>query len=74
MMLLTIKTAAAQAGLSPGTLRTYERAGLLSPQRNSAGQRVYTPLDVQQAKRIAAEREAGRVRGLRSPRMVEATA
>jgi DNA-binding transcriptional MerR regulator len=63
-MLLTIKTAAEQAGLSPGTLRAYERAGLIRPQRDSAGRRVFTPTDVIELRRIAAARRASRTSGL----------
>jgi DNA-binding transcriptional MerR regulator len=70
MQLLTIQKAAEQAGLSPGTLRTYERAGLLSPHRDSAGRRVFTAVEVAQARRIAAERLAGRGRGLRGARVL----
>lgn len=55
-MYLTIRAAAEQAGLSPQTLRAYERAGLIKPERDSAGRRVFTPIDVAQARRVAAER------------------
>jgi DNA-binding transcriptional MerR regulator len=65
MTLMTIKLAAAQAELTPGTLREYEKAGLLSPQRDSNGCRLYSAIDVQQARRVAAERMAGRGRARR---------
>jgi DNA-binding transcriptional MerR regulator len=65
-MLMTIQKAAEQAGLSPGTLRTYERDGLITPQRDSTGRRVFTLVDVDQVRRVAAERRAGRGRALRS--------
>lgn len=68
MNLMSIKTAAEQAGLTPGTLRTYEREGFLNPQRDSIGRRLYSPLDVQQARRIATERAASRGRGLKGVR------
>lgn len=55
-MFLTIRTAAEQAGISPGTLRLYERLGLLKPARDSAGRRVFTAVDVAMARRVAAER------------------
>jgi DNA-binding transcriptional MerR regulator len=61
----TIQTAAAEANLSPGTLRTYERIGLLSPARDSAGRRLYGPGDVAEARRIAKQRAANRGSGLR---------
>ena len=67
-MYLTIRAAAEQAGLSPGSLRTYERLGLMRPARDSANRRVYVAADVAVARQIAAEREAGRGRGLRSDR------
>ena len=39
---LTISSVAKQTGLSPDTLRWYEREGVLPPiQRTSSGQRVY---------------------------------
>jgi DNA-binding transcriptional MerR regulator len=58
--LLTITAAAHQAGITAGTLRDYERAGLLRPQRDSAGKRLYTAEDVEAARRIAAKRRANR--------------
>jgi len=57
-MLMTIATAAKQAGLTPGTLRVYERLGLLSPQRDSTGRRLFSNADVQLARRVAADRRA----------------
>jgi DNA-binding transcriptional MerR regulator len=65
-MLMTIQRAAEQAGLSPGTLRSYERDGLITPQRDSSGRRVFTLVDVDRVRRIAAERLAGRGRALRN--------
>ncbi len=55
-MYLTIRAAAQQAGISPQTLREYERLGLIRPERDSAGRRVFTPVDVAAARRVAAER------------------
>lgn len=65
MEFMTIKSAAAEADLSAGTLREYEKAGLLSPQRDSVGRRLYCALDVQMARQIAAARRAARGRLLR---------
>lgn len=46
--LLTIGKAAALAGVSPDTIRYYERLGLLQrPSRTTAGYRVYAPAIVQ---------------------------
>jgi DNA-binding transcriptional MerR regulator len=63
-MLMTIATAAKQAGLTPGTLRVYERLGLLSPQRDSTGRRLFSNADVQLARRVAADRRAARAEAL----------
>lgn len=45
---MTISEAAAAAGLTPDTLRYYEKAGLIlhRPERSSSGQRRYTPDDL----------------------------
>src|ERR687894_2418051 len=44
---LTVAEAAREAGVSPHTLRYYERAGLLEPvERNGAGHRRFTPDEV----------------------------
>jgi DNA-binding transcriptional MerR regulator len=66
MLLMTIQKAAQEANLSPTTLRIYERLGLLTPVRDSAGRRLYGPGEVAQAKQIAAQRLANRGSGLRS--------
>jgi MerR HTH family regulatory protein len=58
-MLMTIQRAAQESGVSPTTLRIYERLGLLSPSRDSANRRLYSPVDVAQARKIAAARIAG---------------
>lgn len=65
-MLMTIQKAAQESGLSPTTLRIYERLGLLSPSRDSAGRRLFSAVDVAQAKKIAAQRLANRGSGLRN--------
>jgi DNA-binding transcriptional MerR regulator len=45
---LTIAEAAAEAGVSPHTLRYYERAGLLTPiERNGSGHRRFSAEDVE---------------------------
>src|SRR5688500_11143952 len=44
---LTVAEAAREAGVSPHTLRYYERAGLLAPvERNGSGHRRFTPDEV----------------------------
>jgi len=67
--LRAITAAAAEAGLTAGTLRDYERDGLLIPQRDSVGRRLYTDRDIEAARRIAAERARTRGRGLRNARV-----
>ena len=64
--LMTIQKAAQEAGLSPTTLRIYERLGLLSPPRDSAGRRLFSAVDVALAKKIAAQRLANRGSGRRN--------
>lgn len=64
-VLMTIQKAAQESGISPTTLRIYERLGLMTPTRDSAGRRLYGPADVAQAKLIAARRMANRGSGLR---------
>jgi MerR family transcriptional regulator/heat shock protein HspR len=66
--LMTIARAAQEAGVSPNTLRIYERLGLLTPSRDTANRRLYSPVDVAQAKRVVAQRLANRGAGLRHPR------
>ena len=56
MALKAIGDAAAQVGVSIGTLRAYEREGLLTPQRDSRGCRLYTQRDITVARRIASQR------------------
>jgi MerR family transcriptional regulator/heat shock protein HspR len=66
--LLTIQSAAHEAGVTPNTLRTYERLGLLAPTRDSAGRRLFNAEDVAQARMIAKQRLASRGSGLRGAR------
>jgi DNA-binding transcriptional MerR regulator len=49
---LTIHEAAATTGWSPRMLRYVERAGLLSPERTSAGYRVYGPAELQRLRTL----------------------
>jgi DNA-binding transcriptional MerR regulator len=66
--LRTIQRAAEETELSPNTLRIYEKLGLLSPMRDSAGRRLYSAADVTDAKKIAKQRLASRGSGLSSTR------
>lgn len=58
----TLIDAAALAGISPQTLRAYERDGLLTVPRNSAGCRVFTMEVIGSVRQIAEARtlRAGR--------------
>lgn len=48
-----ISVAAQLTGLHPQTLRTYERMGLITPQRTSGGGRRYSGRDIDQLREIA---------------------
>jgi MerR family transcriptional regulator, heat shock protein HspR len=71
MAIRAITDAAAKAGITAGTLRQYDRLGLLTPQRDSLGRRLYTDRDIERAREIACKRTAERGRGLRNARRVE---
>jgi MerR family transcriptional regulator/heat shock protein HspR len=72
--LRTIQRAAQESDLSPNTLRIYEKLGLLSPARDSAGRRLYSAADVADARKIAKQRLASRGSGLRGGRRPEGQA
>jgi MerR family transcriptional regulator/heat shock protein HspR len=48
----TMAVASRLTGLHPQTLRKYERAGLLTPARQSGNQRLYSAADVERLRRI----------------------
>jgi MerR family transcriptional regulator/heat shock protein HspR len=50
--LYTIAVASRLTRMHPQTLRKYERAGLLTPVRQSGNQRLYSEADVQRLRRI----------------------
>ena len=57
---LTISSVAKQTGLSPDTLRWYEREGVLPPiQRTSSGQRVYDEKTIKLVTLVARLRRTG---------------
>lgn len=56
-LFMRIGRAARAAGMAPGTLRAYDREGLLVPLRDADGERLYTPEMVEAARRIKAQRE-----------------
>lgn len=63
--LMTIQKAAQEVGVSPTTLRYYERLRLIAPCRDSANRRLYSVADVAEARSVAAQRRANRGSGLR---------
>ena len=54
-----ISVAADLSGLSPQTLRAYEREGLLEPGRSAGGTRLYSGDDVERLREIAALTQGG---------------
>lgn len=59
MIFLRIQEMAAKYGLTTYTLRFYERKGLLTPSRDSRGDRDYTPTEQAAVHRITQYRRAG---------------
>jgi DNA-binding transcriptional MerR regulator len=66
MIQRTIRAAAEEVGVTPGTLRRYEQLGLLRPARDSTGRRVYGDGEVALARAIRLQRMATRGSGLRN--------
>jgi DNA-binding transcriptional MerR regulator len=60
MALMTTASAARAVGVGPGTLRLYDRLGLLSPQRDSDGRRLYSHTDLEKLRKIHSARVANR--------------
>lgn len=56
---LRIGDAARMVGVSPSTLRAWEREGLVSPARGTGGHRLYTPRDVARLRQARALLERG---------------
>ncbi len=54
-----ISVAAELSGLSPQTLRTYEREGLLEPGRSAGGTRLYSGHDVERLREIVGLTQGG---------------
>jgi DNA-binding transcriptional MerR regulator len=52
MALLLISDVARKVGISPDTIRSYDRRGLLSPIRDSSGRRLFTEDDVTRVREI----------------------
>lgn len=50
--LYTMAVASRLTGMHPQTLRKYERAGLITPARQSGNQRLYSKADVDRLRRI----------------------
>lgn len=47
-----ISVAARLVGVSPRTLRSYEAAGLIEPQRTEGNRRLYSDADIERVRRI----------------------
>jgi DNA-binding transcriptional MerR regulator len=60
MALLLISDVAAKVGISPDTIRSYCRQGLLSPLRDSSGRRLFTHDDVPRIRDIYLANKARR--------------
>jgi DNA-binding transcriptional MerR regulator len=56
-MLLTMSGAVRATDRSAESLKKYEREGLIKPERDSRGRRLYSPECIQEIKRISAERQ-----------------
>ena len=54
MTLLLIQALANRTGVSAGTIRDYCRQGLLDPQRDSAGRRLFSESDIPRVRDIYA--------------------
>ena len=59
---MTIGMAARLVGRAPDTLRWWEELGLISPRRSSNRMRVFSQADVEELRKVAAVRAAGRPR------------
>lgn len=60
-----IRVVARRTGLTPATLRAWERRyGLVEPERSEGGQRLYSDRDVERLRRLHALTDAGRPIGL----------
>lgn len=58
----TVSQAARQLGLSPQTLRDYEKRGVVTPYRDRSGYRRYRDEDIRQIIAYMATRKPGRPR------------
>jgi DNA-binding transcriptional MerR regulator len=66
MQMLTISAFAREVSVTPGTLRRYEREGLLTAARDSSGRRLYRVADVERVRKLVERRRASRGSGLRA--------
>jgi DNA-binding transcriptional MerR regulator len=58
-----IKQAARFVGVSPATIRAWERQGLVAPKRTQAGYRVYSQADIRRLRRVRDLFQAGGLNG-----------
>jgi DNA-binding transcriptional MerR regulator len=56
-MFLTMTGAIRATDRSADTLKAWERLGLIKPERDSRGRRLYSPECISEIKRLAAERQ-----------------
>ena len=53
--LIGVSEAARRIGIAETTLRRYDRAGIVSPLRDSAGRRLFSAEDIKTAKKYRAQ-------------------
>jgi DNA-binding transcriptional MerR regulator len=70
---MSIGAAAKKLGLTPESIRTYERAGLVRLERDSTGRRLFTDEVIAKLARIRDERRSRMAAGLRRARAEEQT-
>lgn len=47
-----ISSAAAEVGVSSGTIKNWEKRGLINCRRDVNGHRIFTPSDIEQIRRV----------------------
>ncbi|MGH8588603.1 MAG: MerR family transcriptional regulator [Gammaproteobacteria bacterium] len=59
---MTMGYACRASGVSPQTIRLYEKEGLIQPERASSGVRIFRAADIDRIRAIRESRRAGRPR------------
>jgi DNA-binding transcriptional MerR regulator len=62
----SIGRAAELVGCSPGTLRSYDRRGLVTPDRDELGHRIYSVADIDCAREVLARHRRTKVQAARA--------